>query len=153
MLKHTVNKVSSLRDFLIAIPCRMLKHTVNKVSSLRDLGRMVLFLPRSPSFRSEDVKFQRIFRPGGSGNRNSKEFFVFSSRRHGIPKNFSSRRFREQKFFGIFHIRHSGNKTFTGVFYRLDKFGYVVVFTLNKTFTGVFYPGDSGNKTPAKNFV
>jgi hypothetical protein len=36
MLKHTVNKVSSLRDFLIVAACRMLKHTVNKVSSLRD---------------------------------------------------------------------------------------------------------------------
>jgi hypothetical protein len=33
----TVNKVSSLRDFVWVAYFRMLKHTVNKVSSLRDL--------------------------------------------------------------------------------------------------------------------
>jgi hypothetical protein len=37
-LKHTVNKVSSLRDFSDADDYRTLKHTVNKVSSLRDLS-------------------------------------------------------------------------------------------------------------------
>jgi hypothetical protein len=39
-LKHTVNKVSSLRDFHIvrSIACRKLKHTVNKVPSLRDFA-------------------------------------------------------------------------------------------------------------------
>jgi hypothetical protein len=36
-LKHTVNKMSSLRDLLIAVAYRKLKHTVNKMSSLRDV--------------------------------------------------------------------------------------------------------------------
>jgi hypothetical protein len=47
-LKHTVNKVSSLRDFArrsgernkaVVIISRKLKHTVNKVPSLRDFAR------------------------------------------------------------------------------------------------------------------
>jgi hypothetical protein len=39
-LKHTVNKVSSLRDLVADVMARVrkLKHTVNKVSSLRDLA-------------------------------------------------------------------------------------------------------------------
>jgi hypothetical protein len=43
-LKHTVNKVSSLRDSggMVLLRYRKLKHTVNKVSSLRDLGRGVI---------------------------------------------------------------------------------------------------------------
>jgi hypothetical protein len=36
MEKDTLNKVSSLRDFLSSMYFRMLKHTVNKVLSLRD---------------------------------------------------------------------------------------------------------------------
>jgi hypothetical protein len=38
-LKHTVNKVLSLRDFVVysSLLLRKLKHTVNKVLSLRDL--------------------------------------------------------------------------------------------------------------------
>jgi hypothetical protein len=48
-LKHTVNKVSSLRDLSGICSClvvRKLKHTVNKVSSLRDLSSMCSCLVR-----------------------------------------------------------------------------------------------------------
>jgi hypothetical protein len=47
-------------------------------------------------------KFQRIFCPGTSGKKNSKEFFVLRPPGRKIPKNFLSCDLREEKFQRIF---------------------------------------------------